>query len=510
MSDVESGAPRTQASLGSEWERVYKAGEKVDTIVLAQIIKVNYKYNTAEVMILKNKEVMSKSYISKGKFSAPLPQDFAGRTLEGLPYGQIKPIQEGAIVLIGFLNSKKDNPIILAVYGDSDVNNKLARTPYESADPLDPKLARINNQFFNLYPSLTYDNIDGDGNRISTYPGKTFSIMTSLINESSNISDSNNGTEYADLPESYYTDYKLIEPRSPLAPSMLFKHQGIRTLDGKEDNHLVTAFINTDGTTRLSFLNKVMNWRSYYEADTEGGQKFRLQRDSKVPNQGSIFSEFGLTKNGDFFIVNGNHKFEVRENGIFINDSALADDLGEVLEEIQNRILGINEEIASIIRMLDEIDVENLGKLFDRMTKVETDIISLRNDYKGIDSRVNDLSEDLNNLIKSFDNFKQTVSAYTEANTIRVTAIETATANNTVSIGNINNSITAIEQKNTAQDTKISNLESKVTSLETSNASLVTKVGKLESDVTFLKAENIDLTNALAQLAERVTALENS
>ncbi|MEI2421864.1 hypothetical protein V6O07_16425, partial [Arthrospira platensis SPKY2] len=111
------------------------------------------------------KEVFQNSYANEGKFSAKLPIEFGGRNIAGQPYGQINPIAVGNIVLVGFINADKNMPIVLSVYNDGTVSNKLTQAPFANADPTDEELQRHTYQKFQVYPSLTYDGIDGEGTR---------------------------------------------------------------------------------------------------------------------------------------------------------------------------------------------------------------------------------------------------------------------------------------------------------------------------------------------------------
>ena len=78
---------RFQAGLGSEIKRVYKEGQQINTLLLAQVIQVNYKYNTVDLLALQHKEVFQNSYANEGRFSARLPMEFGGRNIVGQPYG---------------------------------------------------------------------------------------------------------------------------------------------------------------------------------------------------------------------------------------------------------------------------------------------------------------------------------------------------------------------------------------------------------------------------------------
>ena len=65
--------PRLQASLGRNQEDVYRAGDSVSDLLLAQVVKVNYVYNTVDVITARYNERFIKGKDSAGRFSARLP-----------------------------------------------------------------------------------------------------------------------------------------------------------------------------------------------------------------------------------------------------------------------------------------------------------------------------------------------------------------------------------------------------------------------------------------------------
>lgn len=357
-----------QAGLGTEWERTYKEGTKVTSLLLAQVIKVNYKYNTVDLMTFQEKNTFQGSHINNGKFSAKLPLEFGGRNSLGQPYGQVRPINVGDMVLVGFVEKNKIAPVVLSVYGSTDVNEMLSRTPFENADPKDETLARQTNQRFSLYPSLTYENIDGEGNQTVTFTGKTFFHTSAVDSTNSAVTDGNHGTEYSELEGSYYANGEEIEPMNPFAPNVLFKHQGVLTQEGGEDNHLTTLFIQEDGTYRVSTMDKADDWRTYFEMTPDGAVKLRKQFDSKIIGTALERSELGIDKNGTIFLRNRETSLEVKSDGIYSNGKNLDIDLsgiqgtleeqGKTIIHMQTSITKTDKEVAIIAEATELVNGE--------------------------------------------------------------------------------------------------------------------------------------------------------
>ena len=318
-----TGTRRFQAGLGSEHKRLYKEGQQINTLLLAQVIQVNYKYNTVDLLALQHKDVFQNSYANEGRFSARLPMEFGGRNIAGQPYGQINPIMVGTVVLVGFINSDKNMPVVLSVYNNNDVNKQMSRTRFANADPNDTTLAGQMYQKFSLYPSLTYNSIDGDGNRVVSFSGKSFIAFDTKDTKNSPMTDASYGSRYEDLGTSYYSNGELIEPMKGRAPNVLFKHQGILDDDNKPDTHNLMIHINPDGTYRTSMLNTEKDWRTLFEMTPDGQIKLRRQGDTIRLNDGFEIGELGINKDGVVYLRNGDMDLEVREDGIYSQENQL-------------------------------------------------------------------------------------------------------------------------------------------------------------------------------------------
>lgn len=348
---------RFQSGLGTNFTRRYKEGQQINTLLLAQVINVNYKYNTVDLMSLQHKEVFQNSYANEGKFSAKLPIEFGGRNIAGQPYGQINPIAVGNIVLVGFINADKNMPIVLSVYNDGTVSNKLTQAPFANADPTDEELQRHTYQKFQVYPSLTYDGIDGEGTRVASFSGKSFFLVSASEERDSGTTDAGYGTNYEDLATSYYNDGELIEPMVPMAPTILFNHQGIEDEDGKADNHKLLFHIERDGTYRTSMLDKTADWRTFFEMKPDGGVRLRRQGDSIRIDDGFEVGEIGISSDGRVYLRNGDTDLEVRADGLYSNGAPLSVDLSSIYEKLEQQDGKLVSMSTSIIKTDEKVQI---------------------------------------------------------------------------------------------------------------------------------------------------------
>ena len=296
---------RRQASLGTEFRRVYNEDENKLKLMLATVTKVNLKFNTVDVRSVSGDTSLNKSGTASGMFSAKLPIQFGGRTLDGSPYGQTTPVDVGSLVLVGFVDGYKRAPVVLSVYNEADTAQELSRSPVDSIEFSDEDMKKHAQHQFTVYPSLTYDDIDGEGNRTVSFTGKTFFMTDSDYDpDIEGVTDDGVGTSYEALDSSYYYSGELIEPKDGRAPSLLFRHVGKVTDDsGNElpDDHVTMVHIAQDGTYRTSVLKEEEDWRSYLELSENGTIKLRRQNDSKAIGQGNDFHELSVGEDGIIF-----------------------------------------------------------------------------------------------------------------------------------------------------------------------------------------------------------------
>ena len=412
-----AGGRRFQAGLGSEHKRLYKEGQQINTLLLAQVIQVNYKYNTVDLLALQHKEVFQNSYANEGRFSARLPMEFGGRNLAGQPYGQVNPIAVGTVVLVGFINSDKDMPIVISVYNNNDVNKQLSRTRFANADPTDITLSGEMYQKFSLYPSLTYDSIDGDGNRVVTFSGKSFIAFDTKDMQNSPMTDASYGSRYEDLGTSYYNDGELIEPMKGRAPNVLFKHQGILDDDNKPDTHNFMIHINPDGTYRTSMMDTEQDWRTMFEMTPEGKIRLRRQGDTVRLNDGFEIGELGINEEGIVYLRNGDMDLEVREDGIYSQGKLITEgiNLDDIYDKIANITFEINKTNESLQILTEKSELQD-GKIVNLETeitivagKVESKV-SATEVQDMIDSSIVDMAEAIRQAQEDADRANQVIS----------------------------------------------------------------------------------------------------
>lgn len=396
-------AMRLQSQLGKEVKRMYKEGSNVVRLSLARVIKVNYKYNTVDVVTTLNKNAIAKNPTDNGKFSARLPVSFGGTTPEGKIYGSNTLVTIGSLVLIGFMEGNKDHPIVLNIYGDTNNQSQLTRTSFSSADESDEALQRELWQLFTLYPSMTFKNIDGNGNREVTFSGKSFMYITDTDPENDYVNDAE--FDYDLLPSSRYANGELIEPKSPNSPTVLYVHQGIY------DKHRVTFFIKADGTVRLGSRHTEGVGITFMEMTTDGAFSVVQKADTTNPEEAvEKFSKMGIDAEGNVILKSRDHELEVNSKGVYIDGKAIAsfigggggdedgdgtisfDDLIKDLEDVKTTITVINGKIESkVSRTQYDLDMEKVKKYADDLVAgAKKDIEDLEKVVEALDGVLDD------------------------------------------------------------------------------------------------------------------------
>ncbi|AXF41855.1 tail fiber protein [Bacillus phage Saddex] len=383
---------RFQSQLGKEVKRKYKEGNNLVTLSLADVVKVNYKYNTVDVITVRENNSTAKNPNDNGKYSAMLPTHMSGRTANGNIYGSTTLVTVGTRVLIGFIDGQVDTPIVINIYGKTDDQQQLTRTDFTSADDSIESIQQELWNTFNLYPSMTYENVDGRGNREVTFSGKTFLISTDRDQENMYVQDAH--FDYMDLPHSRYANGELIEPESPDAPTVLYVHQSIY------DNHRTTFFVKADGTFRLGSRHLSGGGITYQELRPDGSYSIVKKNDTENPEEeSSDLSSIEILKDGNVVLQNPKTKMEITDEGVLVNGKPIGSggSGGGISPELENIIKQINNQFSLLKITMSEIE----GGL---ETKVEKDTYYI--DTAEIEAKVKEMKD---NARKSKDSLQKSI-----------------------------------------------------------------------------------------------------
>lgn len=391
---------KQQSSLDSKNIGVRESG--ADSLVLAKVVRVNYVYNTVDVVTIKNTERVIKDNSSAGRFSAKLPVAFSGTLSNGDTYGQTIPINIGDTVLIGFISSSKDNPIVMNIYKDSSVSSSLAPTDAISGNPEDSNLSRQALEQFTLFPSQTYNLTDGLGGYEHTFQGKSF---VKIGNETSGGSPNDYGYDYSMLYRRTLRD-RNIEPLVTTAPKFLFQHTG--------DNlsTITNFFIDDNGDFRLSHIDKNDDVNDRVGLSMSGLDTIKMtyQTGDKEYNSGleDSKSEIGIDK-GVPTISNGDHTLTMdKEDGVIVDGVSLSDiiaggggSLGDRLKKIEDSVSQLQSDFDSF----KDVDINQLKETVDALNNLIVNEINPN--YTELLSKMDDLDESVQSVVTTANEAKE-------------------------------------------------------------------------------------------------------
>lgn len=458
---------RFQSSMGRSLKRVDSDDLNVKGLVLATISKINYQYQSVEVKV--NNLTLGRHIGDDGSLSVPYPKSFIGRTPEGSVFGTKPLITEGSVVLIGFLNDDVNSPIILNVYGDNEQNKMINTNPLEGGKFSTDDIYKYSSAIYEILPSLNYKYEDGEGTGIKTYNGKSFFSMTSGEEEKPQASDFYTGTEYQDLFTSYYGNKTLIEPRIQKAPNMLFKHQGVFYDDGTPDNHITTLFLSERGDIRTSVLNTETQQRTTQEMSSDGSYRVIKQDDDLMLDEAQVWIEYGISEDNKFYIKNDKHKFEFTDDGIYIDEKPMMENLGDSIEESMKNLEEVQKELEDINYLLEGIGKDNLEELIASTKESIEASNQATSDVNRLTTQISEVSGRTEGIITQFQKFRDETfkDFYEDSSTV----------------------INEVNQNFPSMKTDVNNLKTKVNNIEK------TEIPNINTEVKDIKQQLNDIND---------------
>ena len=314
----------------------YKPNRNMGHLALAKVLTVHHKHNTADVQLVRTKEVISSSPDNEGRFAARIGTSSAHfNPNNGASSGVVEPIQEGQLVLLAFLDGNKTSPIIIMSFHDTfERSNNILPDYY----PINPRNSmeeyREALQSLHVHPSQWYRQIDGIGAMEMGHPSKTFlKVDPDLYDE---ISDEHGGYDHENLsvrdPITGLPREGRIE-QAVLPVKMLFSHRSgssmVPTDVEPELDEFGEPIYNIDPKWTKFFLDKSGLFRitrdnnddklTFAELTAEGDYRVRRQIDTNERDKSKSYMEFLIGSDGSMTVeqmINGElNKFEFSSAG---------------------------------------------------------------------------------------------------------------------------------------------------------------------------------------------------
>lgn len=375
---------RLQSSMRTHLIKNVNHGNKISKIELGRITKVNYQTNSVGFFLLTT-GVNGERASGNKEYSAVMPMSMAGRNGYGKAYGDMTPVRNGDIILVGFVDDKTYRPIVIGIYPDENISKELSRSTTNDIDPSADTANPLALASFKVYPDQTYDFHDGMGTRVLSFSGHSFLQIDADANTDSHLDhktdDGNLGLDYTDLPSSYLGNKELIEPISDTAPEIIFKHKGIVDSDHNPDTHVLYLYISPDGTYRVSQMKTDEDWRTYFEIKNS---KIHLVRQKNSKFYGGIdvdnlqSTEMSIDEDGNLILRNHNIGIMIKPDGVYdLAGSKLLATKSAISDLILDKLGSLGFGGANLFSKT----TATLGKFLDAKDNLTDDRNSLVSDY---------------------------------------------------------------------------------------------------------------------------------
>ena len=389
---------RVQSGLGRARKEA-KSNENINDLLLAKVTKVNYLYNTVDVVTTDVKgETFAQTPETKGKYSARVPVTFGGSLMNGMSYGETSPINVGDTVLIGFIRGVTSAPIVINVYKSDFVARDLAPTladqSYISGIPETPENFDLLFTKLQVYPAQTYHKISGLGNIERTLPGRVFFKTSTEFESNAYVDDAE--FSYTSLEGVLKRNGDLREPLEEVTPNILFQVPW----SGVTEN--VTNVFFSDGLFRASNVFKNTNTNTHLFMDRTGDIGFKQLLNTYNPDIHK--EEMTDDDTNAVGIIGGKPTLRKRKNVIQVTDKGLEVN-GRTLEsmfedytrELQLLVTRLTKEVNAIADIVKEINLDDLAKMSQDIRRLDQEMqdVSLSfNEFKtSTQSALNGLTE---------------------------------------------------------------------------------------------------------------------
>lgn len=354
--------PQLQSSLGevscnkTKTNRVWNLG----SLSIGQVLRVHPKRYTADVRLYSSGNVFASSHDQEGRYSCRISVDNAGYDTEfKKPYGKIVPIQKGSIVLVGFLENKKEKPVILRVFHniteDNEQNNLKNILDSTYSDDGKGEISR----YLNITPIQDFVSVDRDGNlEIASHTKSFFVAKAREMDE-----------EHFD-----FEDLTVKKPDNTTVSVDKKYSTPLKFMAVFRDNFLDSAtnwlklFVDASKTSfKLVKLQQSENKSTFLEITQNGDIKLRRQLDTKSFDGSKKYTEIGIDSKGKILIkVAGDNEtsLAIDGSGVKLNTASSV----ELSSDEDIKISGQNLKVSS-----ENIDFTGNMKLNNKRVAVAGD-----------------------------------------------------------------------------------------------------------------------------------------
>lgn len=290
---------KLQSSLGRISQNYRPDMNMSGYLTAARVTKVHHKSGTADVVVINTKDTFSSNAENEGRFAARILQGFSNFDEQrGKSWGSISPIGVGSLVLLGFMDNMKSRPVILGSLPNPDnVENVLPEVyPLKEKTPGFQRREAL--KTLQVFPSLAYKKMDGEGNMEFAHTSKSFFAMYNLsMDTQSYLNDNHNGFDHQHLSENDSTTGKVYETDFDEAKepaNMLFVH---RTSFKDEETTWTKFFLSAAGIFRMTRDNND-DKLTFMELNELGRFRVKRQVDNAYHDDSENYGEIDVGTDG--------------------------------------------------------------------------------------------------------------------------------------------------------------------------------------------------------------------
>lgn len=201
----------SQSSLGiatfnsNKKDRTWNLGN----LAIGEVMKLYPKRYTADVRIGRKSDMLRGDSETEGRYSCRIGVSSAGFSTEyQMPYGEIRPLHVGDLVLVGFLENNSNTPVILKVIHDISEGEGMANYRNILPNTFDPERDTDDiTDYLNISPIQDFKKIDKFGNFEISSHTKSF-----IVGKEENFDDES--FDYEDLSVKFPTDKRVISTQA--------------------------------------------------------------------------------------------------------------------------------------------------------------------------------------------------------------------------------------------------------------------------------------------------------
>lgn len=492
---------------------------------LATVVSVDYAKMTAQVTTQSTTVTQGE----QARYGALMPLEFFSSNLLGEVYGTYRPIEVGSTVLIGFLNSNVNTPIIIGVYAAApEAILNIAPTNLSVASDREYPIRDEVLTRKTVFPSQQIEVNSEKGDYIRTFNGRSlFMVDADDFGKLDDISF--DGTFDMRLRKS---DTNRTLYNVPVqAQRMLLLHQS----NTNADTHRTRFYIDKNGNTNFLWFDSQSNQKLVgFSGNKDDGVGMFFLHDSLDQDASKVYSQINLTYNNRIVLRTQDQgqkgSIEITPNGTTIDGvkvasesnfmnlsnkfSQLQDKLSSIDKEIESvapgyiaslpdKLAGLTRDIATNSRNIDAVQ-KNVNTAASAASAANTKIDQLQADTQNQLKALSDQISGINSVINDYGQLSSSVydlrgrmdTVEREIRDYQSSAGSYLTANSPI--------ITQLTQTQSTQSSQLSSIQSGLSSVQGDIGTIKTDLKNIHSTISSGGSSDHD---ALVQLQQQYAAL---